>query len=85
MENQKLSLEKEFQYYIKNLDELIKKYEDKYIVIKNGQVLNAYETIDDAIIETKKTEELGTFLVQKCQANEESYTQSYHSRVHFVH
>jgi hypothetical protein len=31
-----------------------------------------------------KKEELGTFLVEKCEAGKESYTQMYNSRVTFV-
>jgi len=80
-----IKLEKEFNYFINNLKELVKKYEGKYIVIKNDIVLGAYNTIEEAISETNKTEEMGTFLVQKCELNEENYTQTYHSRVVFEH
>jgi len=77
-------LQKEFEYFINNLPELVKKYKGKYLVIKNEQILNSYDSIDMAIIETKKTEALGTFLVQKCDDNEESYTRRYCSRVSFT-
>lgn len=77
-------LEKEFKYYIKNQKELIKKYDGKYIVIKNEKVIGSYESEIEAIEETSKIEELGTFLVQKCEPGVESYTQTFHSRITFV-
>lgn len=74
-------LEKEFQYYIDNQDEIVKKYNGKYIVIKNNQVIGAYDTNIEAYDETTKTEELGTFLIQLCSPGNEAYTQTFHSRV----
>jgi hypothetical protein len=77
-------LEKEFNYYIKNQEELVKKYKGKFIVIKKDKVLGAYKSEIEAVEETSKIEELGTFLVQKCEPGENNYTQSFHSRVIFV-
>ena len=76
-------LEAEFQYYLDNQTELAKKYEGKYIVIKNQQVLGAYEDQIEAIQETAKEHEVGTFLVQECDPDPESTVEIYHSRVHF--
>lgn len=78
------TLEKEFNYYLEHQDELVEKYKGKFVVIKNQQVIAAYESELDAIQETSKQHELGTFLVQKCEPGRESYTQMYHSRVAFV-
>ncbi len=77
-------LEKEFNYYIENQKELVKKYNGKYIVIKNDKVIGVFNNELDAIEETSKTEELGTFLIQKCEPGVESYTQIYNSRVTFA-
>ena len=76
-------LEKEFQYYLDNQKELVKRYKGKFIVIKNSQVLGAFDTELEAIQETTKKHPLGTFLVQRCEAGSEGYTQTYHSRVVF--
>lgn len=76
-------LEKEFQYYLDNQKELVKRYKGKFIVIKNSQVLGAFDTELEAIQETQKKHPLGTFLVQRCEAGKESYTQTYHSRAVF--
>ena len=77
-------LEKEFQYYLDNQEELVKKYDGKFIVIKNCNVIGVFDDELKAIEETSKKEELGTFLVQKCEPGTESYTQTYHSRVAFI-
>lgn len=77
-------LEKEFKYYLDNQDELVKKYNGKYIVIKNQKVIGSYTTEFGAIKKTSQKEKLGTFLVQKCEPGEDSYSQMFHSRVMFV-
>lgn len=76
-------LEKEFEYYVKNQKKLVKQYNNKYIVIKNKEVIGVYDSEIEAVQETSKNEPLGTFLVQKCTSGKESYTQTYHSRVVF--
>jgi hypothetical protein len=84
MTNKRVKLEKEFNYFLNNLDELVEKYKGKYIAIKDENVLGAYDTMEQAISETNKMYELGTFLIQKCESGEEAYTQTYHSRVSFA-
>ena len=76
-------LEKEFNYYIENQNKLLKRYNNKYVVIKNKKVIGVYDSEVKAVQETSKNEPLGTFLVQKCTPGKESYTQTYHSRVIF--
>jgi len=77
-------LEKEFKYYLDNQDELVKKYNGKFLVIKNCKIIGIYDTELEAITKTSEKEKLGTFLVQKCEPGTESYSQTYHSRVAFV-
>lgn len=77
------ALEKEFQYYIDNQGELVKEYEGKFIVIKDCKVIGAYDSELEAVETTSEEHKLGTFLVQKCEAGEESFSQTYHSRVSF--
>ena len=78
------SLQDEFQFYLDHQDELIQKYEGKYIVIKNGEVLAAYDSELAAITETQKSHPLGTFLVQLVTKGSDAYTQTFHSRVVFT-
>ena len=77
----KYMLEKEFEYYLKNQDELVKKYKGKFIVLKNEKVIGAYPSHLQAYNETLKTEELGTFLIQHCLWGTHSHSQTFHSQV----
>ena len=77
-------LEKEFNYYLEHQDELVKKYDGKFIVIKDCAVIGAFDSELEAIEKTAEQYELGTFLVQKCEPGNEGYTQTYHSRVAFA-
>jgi hypothetical protein len=76
-------LEKEFEYYLSNQNKLLETYSGKHIVIKNQKVIGSYESESEAYFKTEKTEELGTFLIQLCEPGEESYTETFHSRVSF--
>lgn len=76
-------LEKDFEYYLAHQDELVKQYKGKVVVIKDQQLIGVYNSEIEAIEQTSKKYELGTFLVQKCEPGSESYTQTYHSRVAF--
>ena len=74
-------LEKEFKYYLKNQDELVKKFDGRFIVIKENKVLGDYSSEIVALSETRKSHELGSFLIQQCTPGNNSYTETYHSRV----
>ena len=76
-------LEKEFQYYLDNQDEFVRKYNGKFLVIKNKIIIGVYDTLEEAYVETQKEHKLGTFLIQECLPGEDSYTQTFNSRVVF--
>lgn len=78
-----IELEKDFKYYIDHQDELVERYRDRFVVVKNQTVIAAYDDELEAIEETQKEHELGTFLVQLCAPGVENYTQTYHSGVSF--
>jgi len=78
------SLRDEFQFYLDHQDELVEKYEGKYIVIRGSEVLGAYDDELTAVTETQKSHPLGTFLVQRVTRGSEAYTQTFHSRVVFA-
>jgi len=73
-------LEKEFKYYLDNQQELLKKYNGKFIVIKDFEVVGAYNTHIEAYKASVQSFELGTFLIQHCTPGTDSYTQTFHSR-----
>lgn len=77
-------LKKEFGYYLEHQAELVEKYRGKFVVIKNCEVIGAYDSEVTAINQTKLTHELGTFLVQKVEPGDEAYSQTFHSRVAFA-
>ena len=77
-------LEKEYQYFNKNKPQLIQQYEGKFIVVKSDAVLGAYGSEVEAITETQKTHEIGTFLVQLCSLVDEDEIMRFHSRVVFA-
>ncbi len=72
-------LTKDFAYFNENLDAFKQKYLNKYIVIKNKQVLGAYNSFDEAMNITSKTEKIGTFLIQKVDRNPDAYTIYYNN------
>lgn len=74
-------LKNNYDYYIKNHNEIVKKYLDKFIIIKDEKVVDAYNTFEEAVEESSKKYELGTFIIQKCSKNIEEDTQIFHSRV----
>jgi hypothetical protein len=77
------ALQKEFDYYLAHQQELVEKYDGKFIVIFEGKVLAAFDDQLKAVTETAKTHKLGTFLVQKVERGAGSYTQTFHSRALF--
>ena len=74
-------LEKEFEFYLANQDQLVEKFNGRVIVIKNGEVIGDYDDVPTAVEETQKEHDLGAFLVQKCSPGTGDYTAQFHSRV----
>lgn len=76
------ALEKEFNYYLENQSELVKKYLGRFIVIKNCEVIGDYAGELEAFEKTTaKGEQLGTFLIQHCLPGSDSYSNTFYSRV----
>ncbi len=57
---------KDFMYFVKNYDSIYNKYGHKFIVIKNEAVLGAYSSIMEALLETNKTNEYRSYIIQEC-------------------
>ncbi len=71
-------LRREFEYFIAHQEELVAKYHGKVVVIEGEAVSGVYETVVEAVDETSKQHELGTFLVQRCEPGPECYTATFH-------
>ena len=74
-------LAKELEYFKEHQQELLQKYEGKFLVIKDHAVQGVYDSEMEAYTDAKKKFELGAFLIQQCLPGQESYTQTFHSRV----
>ena len=70
-----------FGFYLANQDAMVEKYNGKVIAIKDGEILGAYDSHIEAVRESQKTHELGTFLVQAVSPGPDAYTQTFHSRI----
>jgi hypothetical protein len=81
--NQKM-LDKEFKYYLNNQEELVKKYNGKFLVIIGENVVGIYDSFENALIESQDKYTLGTFLIQHCLPGEDNYTQTFHTRAIFA-
>lgn len=71
-------LQSEYQFYLDNKESFHKQYEGQFIVLKNNVVIGVYTDRMEAINETRKAHELGTFLVQHVAESEEQIR--FHSR-----
>ena len=73
-----------YDFFKDNIDELCKKYFDKYIVIKDKSIIAVYDSFDDAYEKTSKKETLGTFLIQRCRNDDTVINQFYSNNVVFA-
>jgi len=69
---------KEFEFYIKNQDDLVKSHFGRYIIIKDNKVLGGDFGSDTEAIVYACNElnfKLGTFMVHLCMPGKENYTE----------
>ena len=76
-------LQKQLDYFKSHQGELVEKYKGKFLIIKDKEVQGVYNTEMEAYADAKKRFRLGTLLIQQCLPGQESYTQTFHSRVKF--
>ena len=76
-------IQREFDYYLENQEAIALRYQGRFVVIKNCEVIADYSTDFEAVTETSKKHPLGSFLVQKAEAGEDDVAQIFHSRVSF--
>ena len=69
-----LMLDNEFQFYVNNQAELVKKYNGRFLVIHNREVFGDYATLREAYTEGTKNYPPRTFMVHKCGPGKENYT-----------
>ena len=73
--------DQDFDYFLENMQTLYKAYGDKFVAVKNQTILGVYDTFNDALDTTLRTEELGTFLIQEIFNDEEKMMHYFQSNV----
>lgn len=68
--------DEDFKWFLKEYDNLFKKYGHKFLAIKNKTILGVFDNFKKAIDETAKKYQLGTFIVQECDGTPSAYTSS---------
>ena len=71
-----VSIEENWEWFKKHLLELVKDYNDKYVVVQNKKVIAAYDSYSEAYNDMvfNKKEELGSFIIQMCSLDKEKTT-----------
>ena len=64
------TLDREFEFYQDNKERFLSEYQDKFIVIKGEEVIGVFEDQMEAVEETRKKHQLGTFMVKEVVEND---------------
>jgi hypothetical protein len=73
--------DKDFDYFLENMENFYTIYGHKFITIKNLNILGAYNTFNEALETTLKTEEMGAFIIQECFDDKEKMVHHFHGNV----
>jgi hypothetical protein len=68
------ALHADFDFYVNHHHELAEKYEGRYIVLKNQEVIADYPSAFEAYTDMDNKKLLGTCIIQYCSADPASYT-----------
>ena len=73
-----------FKYYLEHQEELVSKYDGKYLIITNEGVVGAYDSLNEGYEVALKTYGKGNFMLQLCSEGEKDDSQRFFtSRVVF--
>jgi len=64
----------DYRWFIENLSSLYNKYGDVFLAIKNHTVIGTFKSFADGVRTVSKNEPAGSFIIQQCAANAESFT-----------
>lgn len=68
-----INRKRDFDFFIKNYNELYKKYGHKFLAIKDSKILGAYESVPEAIKILSDSYEIGTYIIQECTGDDSAY------------
>jgi hypothetical protein len=78
------SLQKNLEWYIANQKGLAAKYNGKVLLIVNQELIKAFDDMGAAYIEALKSYRPGTFTLQPCSPDADSYTLMLYSPMYNV-
>ena len=67
-------LKKEFDFFVKNQNDLVAKYNGKVLAIQGDSIIGVYDNISDAYTSIKNENKLGSTMIQRCIPGPEAYT-----------
>ncbi len=76
-------LDREYRYFKTHENELVERYNGKFIAIVGEEVVGVFDLELTAYQEMKEKYGLGKFLLQHCVPSKDRLIQRYHSRVAF--
>ena len=62
----------DFNWFLNNYEDLYKKYGHKFLVVKDKNVIGAFDSVREALSNT--SEPLGTYILQECTGEESAYS-----------
>jgi hypothetical protein len=77
-------LKKDLEWYIENQKELSAKYNGKVLLIVNQHLIGAFGSMQEAYATAIKAYTLGTFTLQPCSPDSDSYTLTLYSPTYNV-
>lgn len=66
--------ESDYRWFVENYKFLSDHYGNVFLAIKNKRVLGVYSSYAEGVRHTSKTEEIGSFIVQRCNGDASAYT-----------
>lgn len=63
----------DFDFFIKNYQELYKKYGHCFLAIKNKEILGSYNSVAETIRDLTPNYEVGSYIIQECTGDDTAY------------
>ena len=74
----------QLEFYIQNQDELVKKYNNQLIIVKDGQYLGTYTSKVETMTDIQSKGYVpGTFMIILCRPGDKKYITNFHSNATF--
>ena len=78
-------LKKNLEWYIENQQQLAKEYNGKVLLIVDQHLIDSFDSMEDAYEAAQKSYEPGTFTLQPCSPDSDSYTMTFYSPFYSLH